>query len=172
MRDGMSTPMYESPINLNFAKDLILNIVDAEEKHILECVQRMGVDIDKDELLKALAYDRDQYKKGYADGAKEALDALDSVTWYNDLAETVLKWRDLEPKDSIIAVPDDYGINPCWNSAEDRPQLQVLWMIAVSLFGNYGTSPRYGWIEDIDGFRRWVLDITTTWREREEHTDA
>lgn len=164
--------MYESPINLNFAKDLILNIVDAEEKHILECVQRMGVDIDKAELLKALAYDRDQYKKGYADGAKEALDALDSVTWYNDLAETVLKWRDLEPKDSIIAVPDDYGINPCWHSAEDRPQLQALWMIAVSLFGNYGTSPRYGWIEDIDGFRRWVLDITKTWREREEHTDA
>ena len=164
--------MYESPINLNFAKDLILNIVDAEEKHILECVQRMGVDIDKAELLKALAYDRDQYKKGYADGAKEALDALNNVTWYNDLAETVLKWRDLEPKDSIIAVPDDYGINPHWCTAEDRPQLQVLWMIAVSLFGNYGTSPRYGWIEDIDGFRRWVLDITKTWREREEHTDA
>lgn len=164
--------MYESPIQLNFAKDLILNIVDAEEKHILECVQHMGVDIDKAELLKALAYDRDQYKKGYADGAKEALDALDSVTWYNDLAETVLKWRDLEPKDSIIAVPDDYGINPHWCTAEDRPQLQVLWMIAVSMFGNYGTSPRYGWIEDIDGFRHWVLDITKTWREGKEHTDA
>jgi hypothetical protein len=143
---------------------------------LAEALQQGKLDWMKDEkngirvpdMSEALAYDRDQYKKGYADGAKETLDALDLVTWYNDLAETVSKWGNLEPEGSIIAVPDDYGINPHWCTAEDRPQLQVLWMIAVSLFGNYGTSPRYGWIEDIDGFRQWVRDITKTWREGTE----
>ena len=59
--------MYESPIKLNFS-DSITNILDAEEKYIVECIQNMGVDIDKDELVKALAYDRGQYEKGYEDG--------------------------------------------------------------------------------------------------------
>ena len=62
--------MYEPPIQLNLS-DLITNIVDKETEHIVECVQHMGVNIDKDELLKALAYDRDQYKKGYADGVAD-----------------------------------------------------------------------------------------------------
>ena len=163
--------MYESPIRL-LVSDIEHQIRDEQERCILEAVQRVGVSVDKEELIKSLQYDRRQYEKGYADGAKEALDALDSVTWYNELAEAVLKWRNLEPKGSTIAVPDDYGINPYWHTAEDRPQLQVLWMIAVSLFGDYGTSPRYGWIEDIDGFRQWVLDITKTWRERSEDDDA
>ena len=43
-------------------------------------------------------------------------------------------------------------------------------MIAVEMFGSCGTSPRYGWIEDIDGFRQFCLDITETWRGSEEYT--
>lgn len=95
------------------------------------------------------------------------IDALDSVTWYNDLAETVLTWLNLEPQEtSGYILPETYyGI-----SADDKRlyvylQLQVLWIIAVELFGDYGTSPRNGWITDIDGFKKWVLDITHTYRE-------
>jgi hypothetical protein len=98
--------------------------------------------------------------------------ALDSVTWYNGLAETVLTWLNLEP-----VVPDSY-ITPMLNYglADDEDtdayyQLQVLWMIAVELFGDCGTSPRYGWITDIDGFNKWVLDITKTYRESKENEE-
>lgn len=91
--------------------------------------------------------------------------ALDIVTWYNGLAEYVLKWRDLKPgRHGYITCPEIVGTG---KSAGE--QLEVLWMIAVELFGNYGTSPRSGWIEDVNGFREWCLDITEIWRGSEEY---
>lgn len=38
------------------------------ENGILKAVQRYNIDVDKEELLKALKYDREQYDKGYQDG--------------------------------------------------------------------------------------------------------
>lgn len=38
------------------------------ECEILKAVQKVGVVVDKEELIKALAYDRGQYEKGYQDG--------------------------------------------------------------------------------------------------------
>ena len=38
---------------------------------ILKAVQNVGINVDKDELLKALAYDRDQYNKGFHDAEPE-----------------------------------------------------------------------------------------------------
>lgn len=46
----------------------------AFDGEVLKAVQRVGIIVDRDELLKALAYDRGQYKKGYEDG-KKARDA-------------------------------------------------------------------------------------------------
>lgn len=90
----------------------------------------------------------------------DMLDALDSVTWYNFLAEYVFKWIFIEPDDKTGHIHANYS-GEC---IEDECQLQALWMIAVCLFGEYGTSPRSGWIENIDGFRNWCLAITKTWR--------
>lgn len=58
--------MWESPINI-----LQKKIVTEIEGDILKAVHEYGVVVDKDELLKALNYDRGQYDKGYADGMKE-----------------------------------------------------------------------------------------------------
>lgn len=44
-----------------------------ESSNDVNAVQRVGVNVDKDELIKALQYDRGQYDKGYADGYKEAI---------------------------------------------------------------------------------------------------
>lgn len=92
-------------------------------------------------------------------------DALDSVTSYNGLAEYVVKWAGLEPDPHSICCPDHYcapaGMESCVYE-----QLQVLWMIAVLMFGDYGTSPRFGWIEDVAAFRLWVSDITKLYRYR------
>ena len=64
--------MYESPINLSFFDDIISNMVkqqnEQEENHIVEYVRKIGIDVDKEELFKALRYDREQYEKGYQDG--------------------------------------------------------------------------------------------------------
>ena len=95
------------------------------------------------------------------DEAGKLLYGLNSVTWYNNLAETVFRWRSL---------PGDKLISPAMDWPDDQyDQLEMLWMIAVSMFGNYGTSPRSGWIEDVDGFREWCLEITEIWRGSDEY---
>lgn len=94
-------------------------------------------------------------------------EALGNVTWYNGLAHAVLNWLNLQPTPGSIFLsnPDFYGAD----DTMDYYQLQVIWMIAVSLFGDWGTSPRFGWIEDVDGFRQWVLDITELWRSSDRY---
>ena len=61
--------MYESPINMIISK-LCTNL----ESDCLQAVQRYGFDVDKEELAKALNYDRNQYEKGYTDGYNKAID--------------------------------------------------------------------------------------------------
>lgn len=63
--------MYESPIRL-LTQQLETSIREQRDKQIFEAIQKYGVDVDRDELIKALAYDRDQYDKGYADGRADA----------------------------------------------------------------------------------------------------
>lgn len=64
--------MYESPINvLEHIKHISEKIEKAKEEYIFSEITAV-VDVDKDELIKALKYDRDQYNKGYADGVKDS----------------------------------------------------------------------------------------------------
>lgn len=56
--------MYESPISL-LVSNMEHQIRDEQERCILEAVQRVGVTVDKEELVKALQYDRRQYESGY-----------------------------------------------------------------------------------------------------------
>lgn len=67
--------MYESPIEL-ITTNMMTEIVKNQETEIMRAVQGVGVNIDKDELLKALSYDRQQYQKGYADGVKDVIEKL------------------------------------------------------------------------------------------------
>lgn len=46
------------------------------ENEVLKAVHGVGVNVDKEELIKALQYDRDQYNKGYKDGAKAFAEKL------------------------------------------------------------------------------------------------
>lgn len=58
--------MYQSPI------DVIVGKMQTKfENGVLEAVQKQGIFVDKEELIKALQYDREQYEKGYADGLRE-----------------------------------------------------------------------------------------------------
>ena len=54
---------YESPIRL--IEDKVNIKID---NGVVRAVQHYGLTIDKDELIKALNYDREQYEKGFEDG--------------------------------------------------------------------------------------------------------
>ena len=64
--------MYESPISLSFTEPILQTIKDEQGKYVVQTVQRMGIHVNEEELVKALAYDRWQYEKGFSDGIKES----------------------------------------------------------------------------------------------------
>lgn len=65
---------YESPIKLtNTMESIVRRVREEEDKKIYECIANYGIDVNKEELEKALRYDRDQYVKGYEDGKAEAM---------------------------------------------------------------------------------------------------
>ena len=65
--------MYECPIDI-----VTLPVATAFDNNVLKVVHQTGINVDHDELIKALRYDRDQYGKGYADG-RDALPKWISV---------------------------------------------------------------------------------------------
>lgn len=95
------------------------------------------------------------------------IDALDSVTWYNGLAEIILEWK----KEGYLK-EDEHLITRDWDNEEKYgteadAQIQVIWMMCVEMFGDCGTSPRFGWIytENKKQFHKFIDDITQTWRD-------
>lgn len=66
--------MWESPIKM-----LQSEIETQLEGEVLKAVQRVGVDVDKEELMRALKYDREQYQKGYMDAVLSVLRTVKEV---------------------------------------------------------------------------------------------
>ena len=67
--------MYESPIEKIYG-ELQTQMVQEDENMVIKAVRKVGVNVDKYELIKALQYDRNQYEKGYEDGKNEVLDKI------------------------------------------------------------------------------------------------
>jgi len=66
--NGADFPKYESPIQVLFDDDCPNPIItEFEDAIVAQASQILHIKIDKDELAKALAYDRGQYEKGYRD---------------------------------------------------------------------------------------------------------
>lgn len=63
--------MYKSPIEIITGK-----MVTRIDDEIYSAVQNVGINVDREELIKALAYDRGQYEKGYKDGRKDAFESF------------------------------------------------------------------------------------------------
>lgn len=83
---------YESPIKLfeqfgqidSLIPQIEKRIQDVREDYVHSMVVKTGIAVDKEELLKALQYDRGQYEKGYADGR---LSAQSEGEWEKHLDE-------------------------------------------------------------------------------------
>lgn len=72
---------YKSPIDL-ITKQCVEQIDDNVFRAVLEC----EIHVDKDQLIKALAYDRGQYEKGYEDGVNSIKEWI-PISWLNAQAE-------------------------------------------------------------------------------------
>ena len=67
--------MYQSPISIY--ETAMNTIIEQRENAIVAKVQdAFDVHVDKEELIRALQYDRNQYDKGYADGKADAMAEL------------------------------------------------------------------------------------------------
>ena len=65
---------YQSPIEV-----IQTQMRNQIEGNIYQAVMNVGVNVDKEELLKALQYDREQYQKGYKDRDDQIVRCKDCV---------------------------------------------------------------------------------------------
>ena len=62
--------MYKPPIEI-IMKEVRQKMDEDFENAVFKAVRKVGINVDKEELLKALIYDRGQYDKGYEDAMNE-----------------------------------------------------------------------------------------------------
>ena len=55
--------MWDSPIKIT--EEIVKQMDMVVEDGIMKAIQKVNIDVNKEELLKALAYDRNQYEKGF-----------------------------------------------------------------------------------------------------------
>lgn len=63
--EAFAAKRYQSPIEI-----IMQEIQTQFDGEVFKATQAYGINVDKDELIKALQYDRDQYNKGFADGSR------------------------------------------------------------------------------------------------------
>lgn len=85
--------MYRSPIDLNISQVIEQQAKEAAEKFdnlIFNAVYEVVPSVDKEELFRALHYDRDQYNKGFVDGKAAAMNELvvcRDCKWFREKTE-------------------------------------------------------------------------------------
>lgn len=101
--------MYESPIT-KLMSEISSQMIKEDEDHLMYEVRKaVGYEIDKDELLRALRYDREQYRRGYNDGTREVLQHV-------ELATKQLREEINEQIEHYIAIEDgnaEFGARYC-----------------------------------------------------------
>ena len=86
--------MYESPIKI-ITGQIKTNYEDA----IYRAVQNVGINVDREELIKALEYDRGQYEEGFREGEKHTLRQIKDLLpeWlYTAIKENLIKASEKE----------------------------------------------------------------------------
>lgn len=84
--------MHESTIELMYGA-----IRSEIEGSVYKAVQDVGIKVNKEELLRALMYDRQQYEKGFKDGMQAALEKIASALTRRDPEICLLyamQWED------------------------------------------------------------------------------
>lgn len=72
---------YIEPIDLSeYVSPIKIYICDQIMNEMIGEIARVGVSVDKEELIRALSYDREQYAEGYRAGAKAFATKWTNVT--------------------------------------------------------------------------------------------
>ena len=105
--------MYEPPVKM--VERICEEITRAKEEYVYSQI-RAVVDVDKEELLKALRHDRQQYEKGYSDGvaARDAeivrckeCEHRDGIDGQCPVQSTGDPFYDWEPDDNFFCADGD-----------------------------------------------------------------
>ena len=81
--------MYESPFMLSLMEEVAKEVGEWIDDSTMKATVDAKITVDKDELVKALAYDRGQYDKGYCDGYQDGKrDALEWISVEERLPES------------------------------------------------------------------------------------
>lgn len=92
--------MYQNPISIHIT-NASESIGEQIDRAIMSQVKmQVDINIDEEELRKALKYDREQYWQGYIDGEKACMTAEKAVGYLQDCG-----W--LRAHDKILTRPDD-----------------------------------------------------------------
>lgn len=75
--------MYESPIEVMYGEMHSKMVKDEEDRIMYEVNRQVGVHVDREQMLKALQYDRNQYDKGYKDALVDMQHLTDLVKDFN-----------------------------------------------------------------------------------------
>ncbi len=117
--------MYEDPIII-FHRQISDEIIKQTNDGIIREIQhQIGVDINKDELIKALNYDRDQFNKGYRDGYQVGYNiGLSSMADMTQRGEWIYSepWKTVKTKCSLCG--HDFTEYICgyeWEETGDLP---------------------------------------------------
>ena len=63
---------WEPPVTI--VQEISSQIASDTDDYIMSEIYKTGVTVNKEELIKAMNYDRDQYNKGYCDGFNTAVE--------------------------------------------------------------------------------------------------
>jgi hypothetical protein len=104
-------PMYKSPIEIIYQR--MQTQVDDD---IVRAVQSYNINVDRDELIKALNYDRDQYRKGFEDGKKAGPNWISVKERMPDTKDFVLVY---DGSDIFVAWYENEGMSEGWHSYDN-----------------------------------------------------
>lgn len=83
---------YISPIELTI-KRISEELIEKQEGQVMQAIYQQGITVNKEELIKALAYDRHQYEQGFRDGQKSMKEDLkkrfEELLLHPDLIELI-----------------------------------------------------------------------------------
>ena len=84
-------------------------------------------------------------------------DPMTSVAYYFGYADEIAEWKNY--KQGYKPPYMKYYLSENKIEQELYQQLNIIWAYCVMCFGNYGVNPSCGWIEDFDGFHRWIDEV-------------
>lgn len=129
--------MYESPI------EFITNEINTKvENGIMSAVFNAGINVNKEELIKALQYDRDMYHKGYVDGRKSVIE--EDLMYDDTYKPTFYISSQLTPQGTFVVTTNNLqGFNKVIVE-NGKNEYKIFYQNPVEV--------RYGkWISDEDG---------------------